>query len=177
MYRYREQDSPRTYKPDELKLTDSGRKVYSGGGVEPDKRFDGPVEGFKPTPFARSLYARNLFDTYARRFSRRGDTRIAPNATPRDLPADYEVTDEMVAEFKALAQKTPVKWDEAAWLQDLEFVKAMIRREIDVDLFGVAAAYRNLARRDPQLQFGLTQFPEAQQLLDAGRQADRRASR
>jgi hypothetical protein len=71
-----------------------------------------------------------------------------------------------------------VKWDEAAWQQDLEFIKAMIQREIDVDLFGVATAYKNLARRDPQLQFALTQFPEAQQLLESSRKAPaRRAAR
>ena len=178
MYRYQEQDPNRAHDPKDLVLTEAGRKVYSGGGVEPDKRFDGPVEGFKPTPFARSLYARNLFDSYARRFSRRGDTRIAPSASPRDLPADFVVTDEMVAEFKALAQQAPIKWDEAAWQQDIEFIKAMIRREIDVDLFGVAQAYRNLAHRDPQLQFALTQFPEAQQLLELSRKtAGSRAAR
>ena len=47
----------------------------------------------------------------------------------------------------------------------------MIRREIDVDLFGVAVAYQNLAKHDPQLQFALGLFPEAQQLLESGRQA------
>ena len=55
---------------------------------------------------------------------------------------------------------------------------AMIRREIDVDLFGVAVAYQNLAKRDPQLQFALGLFPDAQQLLDLGRQApNRRAAK
>ena len=44
----------------------------------------------------------------------------------------------------------------------------MIHREIDIDLFGVAVAYQNLAKRDPQLQFALGLFPEAQQLLDIG---------
>ena len=80
----------------------------------------------------------------------------------------------MLTEFKSLAQKTPVKWDEAAWNQDIEFIKAMIQREIDVDLFGVATAYKNLARRDPQLQFALTQFPEAQQLLELSRKTPAR---
>jgi carboxyl-terminal processing protease len=176
-YRYREQDPNKAHRPEDLKYTDAGRKVYSGGGVEPDKRFDGQVEGFNPTRFGRALYARNLFDAFAQRFSRQGDTRITPSATPRNLTADYEVSDAMVAEFKELAMKSPIKWDEAAWQQDLEFVKAMIRREIDVDLFGVATAYRNLARRDPQLQFALTQFPEAQQLLESRRAPARRAAR
>jgi hypothetical protein len=55
----------------------------------------------------------------------------------------------------------------------------MIHREIDVDLFGVAAAYKNLARHDPQMQFALTLFPEAQQLLNMTKQGNsgRRAAR
>jgi hypothetical protein len=55
----------------------------------------------------------------------------------------------------------------------------MIRNEIDVDLFGVSTAYMHLAERDPQLQFALTKFGEAQQLLELSRQSStaRRASR
>jgi carboxyl-terminal processing protease len=179
-YRFREQDANKTHRPEDLKYTDAGRKVYSGGGVEPDRRFDGPVDGFSPSRFMRTIHARNLFDTFAQQFSRKGDTRIAPSTSSavRELSADYAVTDAMVAEFKKVAQQSPVKWDEAAWQKDIEFVKAMIRREIDVDLFGVATAYRNLARYDPQLQFALGLFPDAQQLLEMGRQTSgRRAAR
>ena len=177
-YRYREQDQNKAHNPQDLKYTDGGRKVYSGGGVEPDQRFDGPVDGFNPSRFSRTLLARNLFATYAQNFTRRGDTRIPSSPTSRPLDATYEVTDAMVAEFKELAKKSPVKWDEAAWTKDIEFIKAMIRREIDVDLFGMATAYLNLAKRDPQLQFAITQFGEAQQLLDMSRQStSRRASR
>ena len=51
--------------------TDAGRPVYSGGGIEPDKRVDGPIEGFNPTRFGRSLYARAEFANYAQKFTRR----------------------------------------------------------------------------------------------------------
>jgi carboxyl-terminal processing protease len=170
-YRYRDQDANKVHRAEDLKLTSAGRKVYSGGGVEPDKRFDGPVEGFNPTRFGRTLYARGLFDVYARRFSRQGDTRIAPGSAPRPLSADFDVTDAMVAEFKMLAQQSPVKWDDGAWQQDLAFTKAMIKKEIDIDLFGMATAYKNLAKSDPQMQFALTQFPEAQQLLNMAKPA------
>ena len=177
-YRYREQDQNKAHNPQDLKYTDGGRKVYSGGGVEPDQRFDGPVDGFNPSRFSRTLLARNLFATYAQNFTRRGDTRIPSSPTSRPLDATYEVTDAMVAEFKELAKKSPVKWDEAAWEKDSDFIRAMIRREIDVDLFGMATAYLNLAKRDPQLQFAISQFGEAQQLLDMSRQSTaRRASR
>ena len=179
-YTWREQDGNKVHKPEDLKYTDAGRKVYSGGGVEPDRRFDGPSDGFNPTRFGRTIAARNLFDTYAQQFTRKGDTRVTRRgAQPRELTPDFEVNDEMLAEFKKLVQQSPIPFDEAAWTSDLEFIKAMIHREIDVDLFGVAAAYKNLARYDPQMKFALTLFPEAQQLLNMSRQSNngRRAAR
>jgi len=179
-YTLREQDPNKAHKTDDLKYTDAGRKVYSGGGVEPDRRFDGPIEGFNPTRFGRTLYARNLFDTYAQRFSRKGDTRIVASATTqaRELGPDFEVTDAMLQEFRQVVEKARVKIDEASWQKDQDFIRAMIHKEIDVDLFGEAAAFRSLTRRDPQLQFALGLFPEAQSLLDMRKQTTRqRAAR
>ena len=178
-YRYREQDANKAHNEKDLKYTTSGRKVYGGGGIEPDVRFDGPLDGFNPSRFGRTLYARNLFARYAQRFARSGDTRIPPSPTSKVIGPDYEVTPEMVAEFKELAKKDPIRWDEAAWEKDQDFIKAMIRNEIDVDLFGLSAAYLNLAKRDPQLQFAVTKFDQAQELLELSRQSStaRRASR
>ncbi len=55
--------------------------------------------------------------------------------------------------------------DEAAFTSDLAFLKAMIRFEVDVDLFGVEEARRNLSTVDPQVQAALGYFEEARQLL------------
>ena len=167
-YTYRDQDPNKAHSPEDLKLTDAGRKVYSGGGIEPDRRYDGPIEGFNPTRFGRTLYARNIFDVYAQRFARKGDTRISqsPAAAARELSPGYDVTDAMVAEFRGLVEKSKIKMDEADWQKDLAFIKAMIRYEIDLDLFGVETARKDLVKSDPQLQFALTLFPDAQRLLD-----------
>ena len=170
-YTYRDQDPNKAHSPEDLKLTDAGRKVYSGGGIEPDRRYDGPIEGFNPTRFGRTLYARNIFDVYAQRFVRKGDTRISqsPSAPARELSPGYDVTDAMVAEFRGLVEKSKVKIDEADWQKDLPFIKAMIRYEIDLDLFGVETARKDLVKSDPQLQFALTLFPDAQRLLEMGK--------
>jgi len=167
-YTMRDQDPNKVHSAEDLKLTDAGRKVYSGGGIEPDRRFDGPIEGFNPTRFGRTINARNIFDVYAQRFTRKGDTRITltPTATPRELSPGFEVTDAMVGEFRELVEKSKVKFDEADWQKDLPFIKAMIRYEIDLDLFGVEAARKDLVKSDPQLQFAVTLFPDAQRLLD-----------
>jgi carboxyl-terminal processing protease len=167
-YTLRDQDSNKPHNPADLKLTDSGRKVYSGGGIEPDRRFDGPIEGFNPTRLGRTIYARQFFELYAQRFARKGDTRITvtPSTPPRELSPGFEVTDAMVAEFRGLVDKSKIKIDEGDWQKDLPFVKAMIRFEIDLDLFGVEVARKDLTKSDPQLQFALGLFPEAQRLLD-----------
>jgi hypothetical protein len=52
----------------------------------------------------------------------------------------------------------------------------MMRYEIDLDLFGVAAARKNLVQRDPQMQFALGLFPEAEQLLNLAKTAGVRAA-
>jgi len=122
---------------------------------------------------------RTLFDNYAQRFRRQGDTRITPSAgaPPRDLTPDFEVTDAMVAEFKQMVKDLRIPIDEAMWQKDQDFIKAMIHKEIDVDLFGEAAAFKGLTKRDPQLQFAVGLFPEAQTLLDLRKQRPTRASR
>jgi carboxyl-terminal processing protease len=170
-YTMRDQDANKAHKDTDLKYTDAGRKVYSGGGIEPDRRFDGPTEGFNPGRFARTIAARGLFDLYARRFSRQGDTRIpAPTSGPRrEVSASFQVTDEMLDEFRQLVQQSPLRFDEAGWQKDRPYITAMIRKEIDLDLFGAAAAYERLAKQDPQLQYALNYFGEAAQLLNIGK--------
>jgi carboxyl-terminal processing protease len=179
-YTMREQDPNKAHKPEDLKFTDSGRKVYSGGGIEPDRRYNAQVMGFNPTKLGRTIYARNLFATYAERFTRKGDTRIAPSSTAphRDLTANFEVTDAMVQEFKDMVQRSHVEIDAADWQKDEPFIRAMMRYEIDLDLFGVAAATQHFEHQDPQLQFAMGLFPEAQQLLDLSHKANsQRAAR
>ena len=163
-YTLRAQQADREHRPEDLKLTDAGRKVYSGGGIEPDRFFEGPIDGFNPTRWARMIYNRQLPDSFAQRFTRKGDTRIEPGEKGRALSADYVVDEAMMQEFRQHLVKQKVKMDEAAWEKDKEFLRAMIRFEIDVDLFGVATARKNLSARDPQLQFALGLFPEAERL-------------
>ena len=153
-------DGSREHAATQLKYTDAGRKVYSGGGIEPDKFFLGPVEGFNPTRFGRSLISRAAFVDFAERFTAEGDTRMSAATDGRKrLARGFDVTDAMVDEFKTfLADRAEDEVDEAAFTKDLDFIKAMIHYDIDVALFGVAERQKNLIARDPQAQFALTQF-------------------
>ena len=166
-YSLREQTEKREHNPALLKYTDAGRKVYSGGGIEPDKFFVGTVQGFNPSRFGRSLVARAAFANFAERYAAEGDTRMgAATAGLKKVVKGFPVTDAMVADFKQSLVEQKVRIDEDAWVKDAEFIRAMIHFGIDEALFGVAEAQKNLIAHDPQAQFALTQFPEAVKLTE-----------
>src|SRR4051812_34395914 len=80
-YTQKDQDASRPHNPTDLKRTESGRPVYSGGGIEPDKYVAGTIEGFNPTPFGRTLYGRQEFENFAQKFMAEGDNRITQAST------------------------------------------------------------------------------------------------
>ncbi len=148
----------------DLRYTAGGRKVYSGGGIEPDKRLEGPVEGFNPTRLGRLIYARQLFATFAERFVAEGDTRITPRADQKRLPPTFVVDDGMLADFRSFLVAQKVVVDQELFAKDSDFLRALIHYDIDVALFGPSEARRNLLSKDPQAQFALQQFGEAERL-------------
>jgi carboxyl-terminal processing protease len=169
-YTLRDQTETRQHSPADVKYTDGGRKVYSGGGVEPDKFLAGPVEGFSPTRFGRQLYARQAFAQFADQFTAEGDTRLAAaNKNKKPISRGFTVTDQMVADFRKMLDGQKVKIDEASFTKDEAFIRAMIRYDIDLALFGVEEARRNLVAKDPQAQFALQQFGEAEKLTQLSR--------
>ena len=165
MYSLKDQSEEKPRSNAELKYTDGGRKVYGGGGIEPDKFMAGPIEGFSPTRFGRQLYARQLFAQFADQFTAEGDTRLAAaNKNRKRIAKGFTVNDEMLADFRKLLEAQKVRIDEAALQQDADFIRAMIHYDIDVALFGLSEARRNLVAKDPQAQFALQQFGEAARL-------------
>lgn len=156
------------HKASEMKLTDGGRKVYSGGGIEPDKFVVGAgMEGFNPTRFGRLLFARQEFAYFADQFRAEGDTRLSDaNKNKKPIARGFAVDDKMITDFKSTLASRKVKIDEESFAKDDTFIRAMIHFEIDSTLFGMEEARRNLIAKDPQAQYGLAQFAEAEHLVE-----------
>jgi carboxyl-terminal processing protease len=169
-YSLRDQDADKPHNPSDLKRTDAGRPVYSGGGIEPDKRFAGPIEGFNPGRFGRGLYARGAFANYAQKYAAEGDNRVTLQSTGRKIvKPDFVVDDVMLADFRELLTADHVRIDDDGFKKDGEFIRAMIRFEIDNALFGIADARRHLIQVDPQAQAALATFGEAVKLTELSR--------
>jgi carboxyl-terminal processing protease len=164
-YSLRDQEGEREHSSADLKYTDAGRQVYSGGGIEPDRFKAGPIEGFDPTPLGRRLFARQAFPRYAQKYSVRGDARISGEARNRvTVDRDFEVTDSMVDDFVAFLEQERLTVDREELKADEAFVRALIRYEIDLALFGVLDARRHLLEVDPQAIYAFGLFADAKAL-------------
>jgi carboxyl-terminal processing protease len=169
-YTLRDQTEPRQHQAADMKKTKGGREVYSGGGIEPDKFVVGPVEGFNPSRFGRTLYARQAFANFADQFTAEGDTRLgAANRNKKRIAKGFQVTPAMVDDFKGSLKSQRIVLDEDAFQKDEAFIRAMIHYDIDLALFGVEEARRNLVTVDPQAQAALAQFPAAVRMTEMAR--------
>ena len=180
-YTMRDQDPNKQHPATDLKYTVRlGRKVYSGGGIEPDHRVDGPIEGFNPGKFGRRLYP-TMFANFARRFDRDGDLSFgaATDAKARQtINGNFMVDDAMLQEFKKFVKaQLPTIYDETGFNADIEFIRAMVRYEIDIQLFDAATARRHLLEKDPQAQYAMGMFGEAETLLKTAPASTKVASR
>jgi hypothetical protein len=113
-----------------------------------------------------------MFENFAERFTAEGDTRIIGNGNSknrRTVRRGFAVTDQIVNEFKAFLKDDRVKVDEEAFTKDYEFIRAMIKYQVDLALFGIEEARRNLIARDPQAQVALGLFGEAERLTAMAR--------
>jgi len=178
-YSLKDQDVARPHNPSDLMHTDAGRPVYSGGGIEPDKRVAGPIEGFNPGRFGRTLYARQTFERFAQRYTAEGDTRIGGGAAAtgrKTVKSNFVVDDAMMSEFKEQLKTDRIKIDEDAFTKEIDFIRAMIRFRIDEAVFGMAEARRHLIMVDPQAQTGLQMFGEAQKLTELSKGSKTKAN-
>ena len=168
-YSMREQ-GPRTHSPEDRKYTSGGRVVYSGGGIEPDRRISGPIEGFDPSRLGRLLAARQEFASFAERFSAAGDTRVAAASRGRRAVAPgFAVDGALLDEFKEHVRERGLTVDDDEFTADVDFITAMVRYEIDEAVFGVEEARRNLFDVDPQIRMARALFDDAEQLLEGTR--------
>ncbi len=169
-YSLRDQKADRSHDSAELRYTDGKRKVYGGGGIEPDKFILGPIEGFNPTRFGRSLWARQTFQNFADEYTAEGDTRLsAANKNQKRIARGFVVNDQMLSDYRAALKLQKITIDEESFAKDDAFIRTMIHYDIDLALFGVEEARRNLIVKDPQAQFALQQFPDAVKLTELAR--------
>ncbi len=135
----------------EVKLTDSGRTVYGGGGITPDEKIEMP----KTNRFQDELTYKDVFFHFA-------PVYVATHTVDKDFQVDNAV----MAEFKKFLTSQSVDFTDADINGVSDWIKARIKKDIVTIQFGQLNGLRVIADWDPEIQKALTFMPEAQSLED-----------
>jgi carboxyl-terminal processing protease len=138
----------------EVKLTDSGRTVYGGGGITPDVKLT-PV---KTNAFQDTLLIHYAFFNFAQHYT---DTHHVTDA--------FEVDDQIMQEFRKSLDDQKIQYTPADFTQNADWLKSSIKSEIFVDAFGEEKGLQVRAQSDPQVLKALELMPQAKQLADNAR--------
>jgi carboxyl-terminal processing protease len=157
---YFDRDSVGDTTNKEVKLTDSGRTVYGGGGITPDVKVD-PI---KSNRFQDTLLQHYAFFNFAKHYI------IAHKITK-----SFQVDDATMQEFRKSLDADKVPYTEADLLQNEEWIKSNLKSEIFVDAFGQEEGLKVKAETDPEVLKGLDLLPQARALAENARKviADR----
>jgi carboxyl-terminal processing protease len=139
----------------EVKLTDSGRTVYGGGGITPDVKVD-PV---KSNHFQDSMLQHYAFFNFAKHYII-SHPRVAKN---------FEVDESVLQEFRKSLDADKTAYTEADLVQNNDWVRANIKSEIFVDAFGQEEGLKVKAESDPEVVKGLELLPQAKTLAENAR--------
>jgi carboxyl-terminal processing protease len=137
----------------EVKMTDSGRTVYGGGGITPDEKIESP----KPNHFQDDLIYKAAFFHFAAHY-----------LSNRTVDRNFQVDDAVLSDFKQYITTPPLEIpvNDKLINDNLDWVKTNIKEKIITSQFGQQQGLRVMADWDPMIQKALTYLPEAQALED-----------
>jgi carboxyl-terminal processing protease len=135
----------------EVKLTDSGRTVYGGGGITPDV----PVAPVKSNHFQDTLLQHYAFFNYAKRY-----------VVSHRPSKNFEVDDAVLQDFRKSLEEANIPYTQAELVDNAEWVKSNIKAEIFVDAFGQDEGVKVRAEADPLVVKGLELMPQAKALAE-----------
>ncbi len=146
-------------QPTEIKLTDSGRQVYGGGGINPDVLVPAP----KPNHFQETLLRRDVFFPFEAGVG--GFTRYYLGLKP-EITKGFVADDAVMTTFRRYLDKQNVRYTEPDIAENLPWIKRKIKREIFTSMFGVAEGTKVELEEDVQVQKAVESIPHARALYE-----------
>jgi carboxyl-terminal processing protease len=135
----------------EVKMTDSGRTVYGGGGITPDEKIEAP----KSNDFQDELIFKQVFFHFASHY-----------LANRTVDRNFQVDDAVMKDFKDYLTSQNINWTDSDINGVSDWLKVSIKQFIITSQFGQLQGLRVMADWDPMIQKALTFLPEAQALED-----------
>lgn len=161
-YYYVRDDAKKADKSNlEVKLTDSGRTVYGGGGITPDEKIDVP----DLNRFQGSLLQHYAFFNFAKHY-------LATHTVSREFVVD----DAILQQFKDYLKANQIDYTDSDIAGVQDWVKSNIKADLFTSQFGQLEGLKVRAEADPQIAKAVTFLPEALALEDRGKTQQNTAS-
>ncbi len=154
-YYFHKDDNARN--PSDVKMTDSGRTVYGGGGITPDEKYEPP----KADAFQIELARKSAFFNFTRSYFGKHDTNLPKNWMPDDVT---------LTEFHDyLLKQGGYNFTEGEFTQDRDWVKRGLAVEMYITAFNKDESDRVLAQTDPEVERAVESMPKAKALLETAK--------
>jgi carboxyl-terminal processing protease len=141
----------------DVKMTDSGRTVYGGGGISPDEKYTSP----KLTKLEIDILRKDaLFDFSAKYFGARADNK---------LPKGWAPDETLVSDFKQFMLKNGIQFTEGEFIADHDWVKGQLKHEMYIAAFGFDESERIRVEIDPEVLKAVDSMPKASALLEGAK--------
>src|SRR2546422_213465 len=117
----------------QIKLPDSGRTVYGGGGISPDVK----IAAVKSNRFQDSLLQHYAFFNFAKHY-----------VITHHPGKNFEVDDAAMQDFRKFLDEEKIPYTEGDLIENNDWVRSSIRSEVLVDTFGQEEGLKVVAERD-----------------------------
>lgn len=151
-YYYRKNTN--TQNPADVKMTDSGRAVYGGGGIAPDEKILPP----KLSRFQIEVFRKYAFFNFTSKYF--GTRKKAT------LPEGWEPNDAILSEFHRFLLDEGASFTEAEFTEHHDWLRTHIKREMYTTAFGKEEADRVAIEADPVVAKAIDALPRAKALLE-----------
>jgi carboxyl-terminal processing protease len=143
----------------EVKLTDSGRTVYGGGGITPDEKIAVPdLNRFQIALLEHYVFVPTGVGTFSKHY-------LATHTVTRDFVVD----DAILQQFKDFLKANQVDATDADLAGVSDWIKTNIRAELFTSQFGQLEGQKVRDLADPEIAKAVTFLPEAMALEDRGK--------
>jgi carboxyl-terminal processing protease len=138
----------------EVKLTDSGRTVYGGGGITPDVK----LPPYKSNKLQDTLLQHYALFNFAKNY-----------ANSHKIAQSFEVDDVILQDFRKFLDSEKIAYTEGELIENNDWLRSNIKSEIFIDAFGQEEGMKVRAETDPDVVKALELMPQARALADNAR--------
>ncbi len=143
----------------EVKATDSGRKVYGGGGITPDEKYPSPHYSIFQRRVGPVTGGPDMFYRFVSNYY--GTKKV-------EVPQGWKPDDEMMTRFREFLKAEKIPFTDSEFDTNKDWSRDRIRWEVYFRAFDRNTAERMRWGADPEVQKAIESMPHAQSLLNSG---------